>query len=118
MRCSFLIVAKDGTWWIGLWGGGVYSYDQKRATHLDVPDSFGLDQVLSLGEAPAGVVWIGCVNGLYRHEGQVTTNVFDPEQAPRLRKQLAQNRKALIPGLAHRRVNSLAADADQQLWIA
>jgi len=119
-RTSVYSVAEthDGTWWIGLWGGGVYQYDQTRATRLDVPASLGLDDILAFAEEPAGTLWIGASSGLFRHVGNTTTNLYHREQESAWQKQLAERPDALIPGLAHRRVNSIAPDGAGELWVA
>ena len=119
-RTSVYSVFEDqaGAWWIGLWGGGVYRYDQTRAVPLVVPASLGLDEILSFAEGPAGTLWIGAISGLYCHAGGATTNLYQRAAAAAWRKQLAEQPDALLPGLAHGRVNSIATDGADGLWIA
>ncbi len=113
-----VLEARDGAWWIGLWGGGVYRYDQSKAVRLAVPAALGLDQVLSLAEEPAGTLWIGANSGLYRHRDGVTTNLFRRRQAAAWQAQLAQRPETILPGLAHPHANSIAADGEGGLWVA
>jgi ligand-binding sensor domain-containing protein len=110
--------AADGMWWIGLWGGGVYGYDQQQATHLPVPAALGLDQVLSFAEEPAGTLWIGAGSGLYRHRGDETVNLFKSDQAAAGLRRLAEKPDAVLPGPVHSRVNSIATDGQGGLWLA
>jgi signal transduction histidine kinase/CheY-like chemotaxis protein/ligand-binding sensor domain-containing protein len=110
--------SSDGSWLIGLWGGGVHRFDQRRATRLQVPSRLGLEQVLSIAEEPAGTLWIGASNGLFRHTDTETVNLYQSGQAAARREQLAANHDAILPGPAHSRVNSIAPDHDGGLWIA
>ncbi|MEO5959791.1 MAG: PAS domain S-box protein, partial [Opitutaceae bacterium] len=110
--------ASDRTWWFGLSGGGIYRYDQKRATQLPVPAVLGLDQVLSIAEEPVGTIWMGTTSGLYRHVDGATTNLYDAVHAPAWQKALADRRGATVPGIADPRVNSLAPDGSGGLWVA
>jgi len=86
-----VLEAQNGAWWIGLWGGGVYRYDQVRATRLSVPESLGLDQVLSFAEEPPGTLWVGAVSGLYRQADGVITNLYERGQAAPCRNSSQRN---------------------------
>lgn len=112
-----VLEASDGAWWIGLWGGGVYRYDQTAAVRVAVPAALGLDQVLALAEEPAGTFWIGASTGLYRHRDGVTTNLFQPQRANAWLQQLAAKRDTILPGLAHQHPNSIVADGAGGLWV-
>ncbi len=112
-----VLESADGGWWFGLWGGGVYRYDQTRAIRQDLGGRG--DQVLSLAESPAGTVWVGANSGLYRHTQAGTVNLFDPAQAAEGRKVLAEGKPGtVLRGLAHSRVNAITADAQGLLWVA
>lgn len=113
-----VLEARDGAWWIGLWGGGVYRYDQTVAERVAVPAALGLDQVLALAEEPAGTFWIGASSGLYRYRDGVTTNLYQRERAAAWQQQLAAKRDTLLPGLAHQHPNSIVADGAGGLWVA
>jgi len=115
---SAILETRDGSWWIGLMNSGVYRYDGTRATPLALPAQYRLDEVTSLAEEPAGTLWIGTLSGLYRHAGGVTTNLYQREQEAAWRKQLAARPGALLPGLVHRRVNSIAPDGNGGIWVA
>lgn len=113
-----VLEGSDGNWWIGLWGGGVYRYDQKRATRLPVPTALGLDLVICLAESPAGTFWIGANSGLYRYSGDATVNLYKNESAAEWKNLHAAQPEALVPGIADRHVNALAPDPDGSLWVA
>jgi ligand-binding sensor domain-containing protein/signal transduction histidine kinase len=119
-RTSVYAVLEDaaGSWWIGLWGGGVYRCDQRQAAPLEAPESAGLDEILSLAEGPPGTLWIGAISGLYRQTGGTITNLYRRAAAAAWRKQLTEKPDTLLPGLAHSRVNSIATDEAEGLWIA
>ncbi len=110
--------ARDGVWWIGVWNGGVYRYDGKRATRLAAPGVPGLEQITALAEAEDGAVWIGGNAGLYRRavDGGITP-YFLREQSDAWQKQLAERGDARLPGIAHRRVNAIAVDGEA-VWAA
>jgi len=113
--CS-VFEAKDGTWWIGLWGGGLYSYDGRMATRFDVAGD--LKQVIAVAEQPAGTLWLGAANGLYCLTGSAVTNFYQADNAAEWQNRLSVAPQAVLPGIAHARVNGLASDGDGGLWIA
>ena len=110
--------ASDGMWWIGLWGGGVYLYDQVRATRLAVPRKTGPDQILCFAEEPAGTMWIGASSGLYKHTAGTLVNLYDAARAPALLQELSMHPDAVLPTIAHNRVNAVVNDGQGGLWIA
>ena len=111
--------AKDGMIWIGLWGGGVYRYDGKVATRLEVPGgAIDLAQIIALAEEPAGTVWIGAQNGLYSYDGHNLTNYYVGEKASEWRRNVAADETVLLPGLAHPRVNAIVPDGQGGLWVS
>jgi len=110
--------AKDGMLWIGLWGGGLYRFDGKVATHLDVPGANMLSQMIAITEEPAGTLWIGAHNGLYCYNGETLTNYYQPNKSSQWRKNVATDETTLLPGLAHPRVNNITPDGHGGLWIA
>ena len=112
-----VLEARDGVWWIGLWGGGVWRYDQTEAARLPVPAALGLDQVLALAEEPAGTFWIGANTGLYRYQDGATTNLYDRKQATAWQARLPLRADATVPGIAYPHVNSIAADGAGGLWV-
>jgi len=110
--------SKDSTIWIGLWGGGLNRFDGKRACRLDAPGQEGLAQILSIAEQRDGVLWVGAVNGLYSYAEGVLKNYYSAERQAQWRKQMAETPGVALAGLAHPRVNSVAVDGPDGLWVA
>jgi diguanylate cyclase (GGDEF)-like protein/PAS domain S-box-containing protein len=100
-----LLHAHDGSWWLGLFAGGVVRHKagQPPQWFQHVPgqaDSLASDMVVSLAEDPDGAIWAGTANGLSRidpasghvrsfHEipghadslsGRVVTNLYFDDQ--------------------------------------
>jgi signal transduction histidine kinase len=98
--------------------GGVYRYDGSQARPLALAPTNPLHEVTSLAEEPAGTLWIGTLSGLYRYDGNMSTNLYQREQEAARLMQLKARSDTLLPGLAHRRVNSIAADGSGGIWIA
>lgn len=113
-----LFESADGMWWIGLWGGGVFRYDQIRATPLAVPPALGLDMVVSFAEYPTGTMWIGANSGLYQHRGDTTINLYDAAQAAAWQKEIKEHPTTFLPGIAHNHVNAITPDKEGGLWVA
>jgi len=113
-----VLEASDGVWWIGLWGGGIYRFDKGHAIRLALSSDLHLDQVLSLAEEPAGTLWIGAISGLYRYDREGVTNLYVQERAADWQKLLHENPDTVLPGIAHKRANSVVADGAGGLWVA
>ncbi|MFT3867823.1 MAG: response regulator [Nibricoccus sp.] len=110
--------SADGTWWIGLWGGGLYHYDGKIATRFDAPGLADLKQVIAIEEQPTGTMWFGAANGLFRYEGIETTNYYQPGNAAEWQNRMTAAPQAELPGIAHARVNGIAPDGGNGVWVA
>ncbi len=110
--------AKDGVVWIGLSGGGLYRFDGKVATRLEAPGAGDLAQIMALAEEPAGTLWIGAQNGLYRYDGKDITNFYHAANASEWRERVAADETVLLPGLAHPRVAMITPDGKGGLWVA
>jgi len=115
---SAVLESQNGSWWIGLMNNGVYRYDGTQATPLAMPATIRLDEVTALAEEPAGTLWIGTLSGLYRHAGDTTTNLYRHEEETSWQKRIDNRPGVLLPGLAHRRVNSITPDGSGALWVA
>jgi PAS domain S-box-containing protein len=113
-----VLEAADGAWWIGLWHGGVYRYDQKRAVRVPALAALDLDRIYSFATEPDGTLWIGSESGLHRYSGGRLTNLYRPDRAAAWTKLLAEQPDALLPGLAHVWVNAVATDGKGGIWAA
>ncbi|HET7359409.1 MAG TPA: EAL domain-containing protein [Rhodanobacteraceae bacterium] len=66
-----LLHARDGSWWLGLYAGGVVRRQagQPPQWFQHVPgraDSLASDMVVTLAEDPDGAIWVGTADGLSR----------------------------------------------------
>jgi len=71
-----LIEDREGAFWVGIWGGGLYRFDRDtgRFFHIrnTLPDSeleLGTN-ILSLFEDSSGIIWIGALDGLHRFDSR------------------------------------------------
>ena len=115
---SSVLETQDGSWWIGLMSGGVFRYNGLQATPVSVPTKTRFDEVTSLAESPAGTVWVGAYSGLYCYTGGTTTNFYRPDQETAWLKQIETQPGTLLPGVAHRRICSIAPDGSGGIWVA
>jgi PAS domain S-box-containing protein len=115
---SSILETPDGQWWIGVWYGGVYRYNHSRALRVPALAALDLDRVFTFAADPDGALWIGSDTGLHRYANDTLTNFYEADQAAARQKQIVERPEALLPGLAHNYVNSLASDGRGGLWIA
>ena len=108
----------NGTWWFGLWPGGVYAYDQNQATPLVLPSSIDLTHVSALWEQAGDTLWIGANSGLYRYRKGAITNFYRKDLEREWKQQVSQQPGTVLPGIAESSVNSLASDMAGGLWVA
>lgn len=59
-----LEVDKNGTVWVGTWGGGLARFDGKSFKNYTVKDGLASNHVFMLHEDQKGVLWIGTSNGM------------------------------------------------------
>ena len=59
-----LEVDKNGTVWVGTWGGGLARFDGKTFKNYTVKDGLASNHVFMLHEDRNGVLWIGTSNGM------------------------------------------------------
>jgi len=94
-----LLAAKDGTLWIGTEGGGVVTYRNHSFRWWTRRDGLTNGYIRSLREDPAGRVWIGTDDGLFRwNSGRI---------------ERVDGRDGL-PAVA---VHSIYLDRQQRLWV-
>ncbi len=118
LSTSSVFEAQDGSWLIGLWGGGLYRYDGKVAVRMDHGGDSETKQITAIAESSDGTFWIGATNGLYRFSDGVFDNFYQSENAAEWLNRLAVDPEAQIPGIAHSRVNAIALDGEGGVWVA
>jgi ligand-binding sensor domain-containing protein/signal transduction histidine kinase len=59
-----LLAAKDGTLWVGTWGGGVARFDGADWRRWRLGGESGRELVTSLAQRPGGGLWVGTSAGL------------------------------------------------------
>lgn len=71
---------KNGTYWFGTNGAGVYRYDGKTILQFTVKDGLANNQVQSIQEDPSGNIWFGTgLFGVSRFDGQIFTTFTSKE---------------------------------------
>jgi ligand-binding sensor domain-containing protein len=74
-----LEVDRQGTVWVGTWGGGLGKFDGANWTNFTVKDGLPSNHVFMLHEDAVGTLWIGTSEGLTRQsaEGYQTLTMND-----------------------------------------
>ena len=68
--------ARDGAYWFGSDGRGVYRWDGERVVRFTAADGLASDHVRSIQEDGAGAVFVGCEpGGVSRFDGRTFTTV-------------------------------------------
>ncbi|MEQ1797913.1 MAG: two-component regulator propeller domain-containing protein, partial [Lacibacter sp.] len=64
------LVDKDGNLWMTTYGGGVWKYDGKRLTNLNVKKGTEKVLLISIYQDNNGIIWLGTDNdGVYKQNG-------------------------------------------------
>ena len=87
-------VDKNGTVWVGTWGGGLARFDGEKFTNFTVKDGLPSNHVFMLHEDRNGALWVGTSNGISQvendqfgerltiHDGLFSNTVFSMETQP------------------------------------
>lgn len=94
---SCILVAKDGTLWIGSVGGGVTHIDTHRTTHFGTRNGLEALTIRTLYQSEDGTVWVGTDSGLYK---------------------LVKDRFSFVQELKNENVTAIVSDGSDGLWIA
>ena len=95
-----LVVDKNGTVWLGTWGGGLARFDGEKFINYTVQDGLPSNHVFMLHEDQHGILWVGTSNGI----AQFSDGEFI-------------NRMTTQQGLFSNTVFSMDTMADNTLWI-
>ena len=63
-----LEVDREGTVWVGTWGGGLAKFDGESYTNFTVKDGLPSNHVFMLHEGIDGTLWVGTSHGMTRIE--------------------------------------------------
>jgi len=73
VHCS--LQDKDGNFWFGTSGEGVYRYDGKEFTQFTEKDGLSNNSVWSILEDKSGNIWFGTDDGLSRFDGNTISKI-------------------------------------------
>jgi ligand-binding sensor domain-containing protein/signal transduction histidine kinase len=112
---SYVFESRDGTLWVGTWGGGLDRFDRARGGFEHFrhdprdPASLSDDRVQRIFEDAAGRLWIATFRGL---------NLWRPEPDARGGFRRFLHDPARPASLAHDRVWGIAEAGGGALWLA
>ncbi|MBK8449559.1 MAG: hypothetical protein IPL42_05825 [Saprospiraceae bacterium] len=74
---------KNGNYWIGTNGAGVYRYDAKTLTQFTVKDGLADNQVINIQEDDLGNIWFGSGTfGISKFDGKKITTLTNKVKIP------------------------------------
>ena len=91
---------RQGTVWMGTWGGGLARFDGRQWRNFTMADGLPANHVFMLAAAENGEMWVGTSAGLARFDGERFVEVLDTHK-----------------GLYANNVFSLAKGEDGSLWV-
>ena len=95
-----LEVDKNGTVWVGTWGGGLARFDGENFVNYTVKDGLSSNHVFMLHEDKSGILWVGTSNGM----SQIDNGNFS-------------NKITTHEGLFSNTVFSMDSQQDETLWV-
>ncbi|MCB0706796.1 MAG: response regulator [Saprospiraceae bacterium] len=108
---EYLYVAKDGTLWLGTWGGGLSAFDQKTEVFTNYhheqgnPESLSDDFISEITEDGQGYLWVATQHGLSRLDrktGKFKQFFNDPNDPS---------------SISYNICRSIYLDSEETLWI-
>ena len=93
-------VDKNGTVWIGTWGGGLARFDGEKFLNYTVKDGLPSNHVFMLHEDKNGILWVGTSNGMSQIDNGNFTNKITTHE-----------------GLFSNTVFSMDSQQDEILWV-
>jgi ligand-binding sensor domain-containing protein/signal transduction histidine kinase len=95
-----LCSARDGTLWVGTWGGGLFKVKDGQVAQFTSRNGLSDDSIMSLYEDQDGILWIGTyLDGLDRFDGKSFTT-YGPKE-----------------GLTGKFLTSILRGRDGTLWV-
>ena len=65
-----ILAARDGSIWVGTWGGGASRFHQGQWESLTTEDGLAGDIVYSIAQDDTGALWFGTNHGVSRYDGR------------------------------------------------
>jgi len=90
---------RNGNFWFGSFGSGVYYYDGNSFQHFTTKQGLISNSVFEIYEDKTGNIWFGTIGGLSRYDGKSFRNYTTKE------------------GLPDNGINSIAEDKAGKLWF-
>lgn len=97
---------RRGNTWFATIDSGVYQYDGKFFRHFTTADGLADNQVKSVYEDKAGIIWFGTGRGISRYDGTSFQNFVSPN-APLFYKEAQWNNE----------INTIIEDKTGKLWV-
>ncbi|GAB4018915.1 hypothetical protein GCM10028808_54840 [Spirosoma migulaei] len=94
-----MVEDRNGNFWFGTYGSGVYYYDGKSFQHVTTEKGLANNQVSTIYEDKAGTIWFGTNGGVSRYDGKSFRNF------------------TIEGGLSTNDVNSILEDKTGKLWF-
>ena len=94
-----MLIDRNGNFWFGSIGAGVYYYDGKSLRNITTKDGLASDRVTHIYEDKTGNIWFGTEGGASRYDGNSFRNFTTKE------------------GLPNNDVNSIIEDKTGRFWI-
>lgn len=95
---------KDGNFWLGTTGEGVYLFDGKEFRQYTTSDGLKSNMTFCIFESSDGKIWLGTEDGLYKFEDDAFTEVLIVPPVHSVRNTLS--------------VFSIMEDRSGKLWFA
>jgi ligand-binding sensor domain-containing protein len=102
-----LFESRDGTFWVGTWGGGLCKYDPVHESFIKIKTNLANDNyVQCISEDKNGSLWFGTLNGgLFKYSPQSKQTInYNTETGGSLK-------------ITNNNITSLVLNEDNTLWI-
>lgn len=102
-----LFESRDGTFWVGTWGGGLCKYDPVHESFIKINTNLNNDNyVQCIGENKDGVIWFGTLTGgLFKYDPQSKQTInYSTETTSTLK-------------ITNNNVTAFVLNEDNTLWI-
>ncbi|MBD2700095.1 YceI family protein [Spirosoma sp. BT702] len=105
-RFQDVLEDRRGNSWFASTDSGVYYYNGKSIQHFTTTEGLAHNQVMSVYEDKAGIIWFGTGGGISRYDGKSFQNFTSPN-APLFYKE----------GHWNNEINTIIEDKTGKLWV-